>query len=115
MRAMGRIDKVINGARKKMRYVRKIIAITKRDDPNKGKLEERKLTTDELKQRVDFVKKFEDALQPIDLAIEAAEKTVNDAEAVGRNASLEQKSASLDTVKKGSATSPTRWISRRRA
>ena len=101
MRAMGRIGKAIYGARKKMRGVRKTIAITKRDDPNKGKLEERKLTAEELEQRKTFVAKFEAALPNIDAAIQAAEKTVHDAQAVGRNSGLDQKTAALDVVKKG--------------
>jgi hypothetical protein len=100
MRALGRISKAIYGARKKMRTIRKVISITRSDDPNHGKLEERKLTDKELDQRKIFVDKFEAALPAIDKAIEDAQNVAKEARKVPRDADLQQKTAALDTVKK---------------
>ena len=99
VRALGRIQKSLHIARKKMRGLKKTIRKAWREDPNRGKLDERKLLEDELKERERLIKQFEDALPGIEQTIDAAWDTVREARGLGKDASMQQKQAALEKVK----------------
>ncbi len=104
IRALGRIQKSLHIARKKMKALAKTIRKTKGrdgkgDDPNRGKLDERKLNDAELAERRRLIGAFEAARPGMDSAIDTAWDIVRQSRDMDKSASMAEKQAALEKVK----------------
>ncbi len=98
-RALGRIAKALKLGLKRMRALAKTIAKGKRIDPNHGKIIERRLTEEELRQRRELIAEFEQRLPQMRQAIQQALQVVLDARRRGRRASTAEREKLLEQVK----------------
>ncbi len=98
-RALGRISKALHAAVKRVRAVRKAIAVGRRVNPNKGKVKEKQLSTEELKTREELFSEVEAAIPGMDQALQNAIAVVQEGRRIGRAASLAQKDEALAKVK----------------
>ncbi len=99
VRALSRIQKSLHIAQKKMRQLTKLIRRARREDPNRGKMYERKLTADEIKERDRLITGFEQALPRMTKSLEAALGVVLEARRLAAGASLAEKQVALEKVK----------------
>lgn len=99
MRAMGRIQRSLRNAEKRMSRLERTINRAWREDPNRGKLEEHKLTEEELAERERLIRRFEDKLPEINASIAAAQQAVQQARRLPRDASMQDKQAALALVR----------------
>lgn len=99
MRALGRIQKALNVAAKKIRALGKVIRKARHEDPNRGKIVERRLNEAELKERLRLIDTFEKAKPDMEQAIAAATQIVREARRVPHTASMQEKQAALEQVK----------------
>jgi len=98
MRALGRIRKAVHFASKRARGLEKTIRVAAREDPNRGKLYERRLTRQELQDRLDLIEEFKAAVAPINAALVNARAVLQDARKVRRDADTGTKEAMLARV-----------------
>jgi len=101
VRALGRIQKSLKIARKKMRALAKTIRKARVEDPNRGKLAERVLKPDELAERERLINEFDQATGGINGAIDEAWSLVEQARSTGDAASMAQKQDALEQVQQG--------------
>lgn len=99
MRALGRINRAVTYASKRAHKLGKVVRAAKHDDPNAGKLEEYRLTEEELAERQELVREFEAVGPEIDQAVERAREVLREAREVDRDAPLETKKQMLARVK----------------
>ena len=102
MRALGRIYKAVKYADRRTHGLVKTIGVAKTEDPNRGKLDERKLTPDELKERERLVGEFDAAVPRIESATQAAYAVLREARRLPRDADLVQKQEMLGRVEQAS-------------
>ncbi len=98
IRALSRIRKSLKIALKKMRGLEKTIRKARREDPNRGKLEEKKLTAEELKERERLINEFDQSLPEMRQALETSLSVVDDGRSQGRNADTAAKQEILAKV-----------------
>lgn len=99
MRALGRIQKSLTIARKKLHALDKASYKAHRADPNRGQIYERKLTDAEKAERMRLINKIDAAEPAMRKAIDDAWVVVKDARNVSDRASLPDKQAHLEKVK----------------
>ncbi len=98
LRALGRVARAVNFARKRTGKLQKVVNAAKTDDPNHGKLEEYKLSSEELEERQQLVGEFDARIPEIRQAIETVRQQLESARKLNEEASLEAKQAALDNV-----------------
>ncbi len=99
-RALGRIAKALRGALKTCGRIDGTVAKAERTDPNRGKVEERKLTDQELVDRKTWLAEFQTAAPGMQQALQTALDIVYDARKQGRNGDTAAREKLLDGVKK---------------
>lgn len=99
LRALGRIQKSLWTAHKKVATLAKVIRKAKREDPNRGKLDEWKLTEAEKQERMRLIGDFEKAMPDMNRAIDDALATVREARKTPESADMGTKESALDKVK----------------
>jgi hypothetical protein len=98
MRALGRIRKAVHYASKRCHGLEKTIHKASGEDPNRGKLEERQLTKEELQDRARLIAEFEEAVPEIKRAADNARAVLQEARGVPRDAETGTKEAMLARV-----------------
>jgi hypothetical protein len=98
-RALGRIAKALKAGLKRVAALAKTAAKARQVDPNKGKVEERKLTPEELQARLVLIDKFARAQPRMVEALRTALQVVQEARRLGSGASTADKEKALEQVK----------------
>jgi len=98
VRALGRIQKSLHVAGKKLAKMQRTIRVAEKEDPNKGKIKEFRLSPEDLQERTELLARFEQARPGMQQAVETALEVVKEARHTPRNGSMDQKQAALDNV-----------------
>jgi len=98
VRALGRIQKSLGIAKKKLAKMAKTIRIAGDEDPNEGKIKEFRLSPEDLEERKELLAKFDQARPAMDQAVKSALDVVKEARRTPKTASMQEKQAALDKV-----------------
>ncbi len=98
MRALGRIRKAVHYSSKRARGLEKTIRVANREDPNRGKLYERQLNEEELRERERLIAEFERAVPGINDAVTEARAILQEARKTPRDADRATKEKMLAQV-----------------
>jgi len=98
MRALGRIYKAVKFAAKRAKGLDKVLRVAKNEDPNEGKLFERRLTDEELSERQRLITDFTAAAPGIHSAVDNAYAVLREARRTPRDAALDEKKRMLANV-----------------
>lgn len=102
MHALGRVRRAVGLATKRAHALQKAVRAAERagrEAPNRGVLEERRLSDEELDQRMALIAEFGAAVEPIKQAAVSAETALRAARRVPRDADLATKQQALESVK----------------
>ncbi|MGD9498626.1 MAG: M28 family peptidase, partial [Armatimonadota bacterium] len=102
MRALGRIRRAVHLAAKRAHALEKTVRKAEREDPNRGKLVERQLSEEELKERLELIALFKAAGPRIEQAVAHAREVLTAARRVPRDAELATKQQALAAVEEAS-------------
>lgn len=98
MRALSRIERSVKHADRQARRLERTIGIAKTRDPNRGKLFEYRLTSEELQERDELISEFEAAVPEIRQAVAVAQQTLGQARSLPRDATVEARQQALAQV-----------------